>query len=83
MLAKIEVTVGVLHYIQNFVQSMSICISIHIYILWGTQICNKNPIKSMGLTIIGVLKLSGTQKVVKIDIIKGIAWRDKFFYCKK
>ena len=79
MLAKIEVTVGVLHYIQNFVQSMSICISIHIYIFWGTQICNKNSIESKGLTNIFVLKLSphskrapSAQKVVKIDITS--AW---------
>ena len=44
----------------------------------------------MGLINICVLKLSphskrapGTQKVVKIDITNGIAWRDEFFYFKK
>ena len=69
---------------------MSTCISIHIYILIGTQICNKNSIESMGLTNIFVLKLSphskrapSAQKEVKIDITNGMAGHDKFFYIKK
>ena len=67
---------------------MSTCISIHIYILLGTQICiNKSSIESLGIKVISVLNFAASKKSLWHPISSEkqcYHWQnDKSFYFKQ